>query len=77
MNVEKNTENKERLSYFIIIILPNVLFFIVLGIICYLFMLYDLPWILFPESDITDPMRLIELINSKDVRLNCEYASNR
>ena len=62
MNVEKNTENKERLSYFIIIILPNVLFFIVLGIICYLFMLYDLPWILFPESDITDPMRLIELI---------------
>jgi protein-S-isoprenylcysteine O-methyltransferase Ste14 len=49
-------------SSFIIVILPNLLFFIVLGIILFLFFLFELPWILLPGNDVLYPWRLIELI---------------
>ena len=62
MNPEMNSKKRERFSYFLIIVFPNVLFFIVLGILMGLFLLYDLPWIIFPGQDVLYPLRLIELI---------------
>jgi protein-S-isoprenylcysteine O-methyltransferase Ste14 len=56
------SEEKEKISYFIIIVFPNMLFFIVLGFLIALFFLYDLQWIVFPGQDVFYPLRLIELI---------------
>jgi protein-S-isoprenylcysteine O-methyltransferase Ste14 len=63
VNIGINPKNeKKNGSSFIIVIFPNLLFFIVLGIIIFLFFLFDLPWILFSGNDVTYPWRLIELI---------------
>ena len=59
--MKKNSESKMNWSYFIIIIFPNVSFFVILGIIISFFILYELPWIFFPGYDVTYPLRLIEL----------------
>jgi protein-S-isoprenylcysteine O-methyltransferase Ste14 len=62
MSIEKNSNVKKKGSYFIIVVFPNVLFFIVLGILIYLFFLFELPWIIFPGFDVTNLWRLFELI---------------
>ena len=55
-------EKQKRSSYFVIVVFPNVLFFIVLGIMIYLWFLFRLPWLFFPGYDVSFPLRLIELI---------------
>jgi protein-S-isoprenylcysteine O-methyltransferase Ste14 len=55
-------QGDKRYSSFVIVIFPNVLFFILLGIILLLFFLLKLPWLFFPGYDVTFPLRLIELI---------------
>jgi len=62
MSIDKNSVYKKKVSSFIIIVLPNLLFFIVLGIVIYLFFLFELPWIFFSGYDVSHPWRLIELI---------------
>ena len=61
MSVEKKSGGNKKGSYFIIVILPNVSFFIVLGFIIFLFFLFELPWLIFPGYDASYPWRLIEL----------------
>ena len=62
MNNKKNFEKKSKKSAFIIVIFPNILFFIVLIILIYLFFLFELPWLIFPGFDVFHPLRLTELI---------------
>jgi protein-S-isoprenylcysteine O-methyltransferase Ste14 len=57
-----SNEKEKKGSYFIIVVLPNLSFFIVLGILIYLFFLFELPWLFFPGYDVSFPLRLIELI---------------
>ena len=62
MSDEKKTQNKNKGSYFLIVVFPNLLFFIVLGIIICIFFLLELPWLFFPRCDVSCLWRLIELI---------------
>ncbi|MFX0034238.1 MAG: methyltransferase family protein [Candidatus Hermodarchaeota archaeon] len=60
---DKNySQGKKKSSRFIIVIFPNVLFFIILGIMIYLWFLFELPWLFFPRYDVSFPLRLAELI---------------
>ncbi|MFX0031327.1 MAG: methyltransferase family protein [Candidatus Hodarchaeota archaeon] len=62
MNKDINLNNKKKYSRFIIVILPNVSFFIELGLITLLFLWFELPWLFLPNYDVLYPWRLVELI---------------
>ncbi len=62
MSNEKKSDNDRNYSSFIIVIFPNLLFFIVLAILISIFFLFELPWLMFPGFDVSHPLRLIELI---------------
>jgi len=49
-------------SRFVIVILPNLLFFIDLFLAIILIHLFGLPWLFFPGDDISHPLRFILLI---------------
>lgn len=57
-----STNEIKKISSFIIVILPNLSFFIILGIIIVLFFFFRLPWILFPGKDVLYPWRIAELV---------------
>jgi len=62
MSSKIDSDNKKTGSRFIIVILPNLLFFIDLIIAYFLNLALGLPWLLFPGDDISNPLRFIGLI---------------
>jgi len=62
MNVKIGSKKQNFGLRFLIVFLPNLLFFIDLFIAIFLNLLFGLPWLLFPKYDILYYWRFIELI---------------